>query len=225
MQLKTLVLLPAIVVAGTTLADTPDACHLFQTETEFVTQTLHMQMEDTRHVLKIPTIYFEDRIDRVEGGEHNAQLFRVMVEDFSPVTRRQSGELRKEGNRAYYNFVLHDPVDLDITLGIAAQSMATGDARVMDAYETQPSDFGLDILLPKSGAQTHRDVFIAVDRSNSLSAVINCSNGVGEINSRCNHDLRTDEIDVRINYPREYLPRWNDLQSSVRDFTSCALNH
>lgn len=83
--LTTLVSITLIITPAT--AEQRDACHLFDTENEFVTQTLYIQMEDKRHVLTIPEIYFEDASDRVDGVEHNAQLFRMMADDFTPVTR------------------------------------------------------------------------------------------------------------------------------------------
>lgn len=110
-------------------------------------------------------------------------------------------------------------------LGIAAAKMATGDGRDMNAYETQPSDFVLSELLPKSGAETHRNVFVAFDPAETLSAVISCRPLGSALSSSCNHYFRACKIDVRMNYPREYLPQWNDLQSSVSDFNSCALDH
>lgn len=81
----------AIVTAvsgSSTAAESVNACHLFTSEQRFVTQTLYMAMEDVRHVLTIPEIYFEDIWDRVNGTENRAQLFRMMMDDFTPVTRQ-----------------------------------------------------------------------------------------------------------------------------------------
>ena len=223
MHLKCFVILTTMMVGNVSVAQTPQACRLFETETEFVSQTLHMQMENTRHVLNIPKIYFEDLFDRVDGSEHNAQLFRVMVNDFAPVTRRQTTDLLQYGNRPYFDFLLHDPIDLDESLGIIATRMATGDGRDLNAYDIEPSTFGLSVLLPKSGSEVHRDVFVAYDQLGSLSAIVSCRPWGTTLHSSCTHDFRSGEIDVRMSYSREYLPQWNDLQASVSDFIACSL--
>ena len=204
-------------------AQAVDACHLFRSEQKFVTQTLYMAMEDVRHVLTIPEIYFEDIGDRVNGTEHRAQLFRMMMDDFTPVTRQDTADLLRIGRKDYFTFVLRDPIDLDGILPISASQMATGDGRDMSAYKEMEFDFGLRSVLPISGAEIYREVYVARNESGDLDAVFGCSNTPSFVNQGCNHDFRAHNIDVRMSYPREYLHDWQRLQSSVSDFISCAL--
>ena len=204
-------------------ADAVDACHLFTAEQRFVTQTLYMAMEDVRHTLTIPEIYFEDIGDRVNGAEHRAQLFRMMMDDFTPVTRQDTADLLRIGRKDYFTFVLRDPIDLDGILPISASQMATGDGRDMSAYKEMEFDFGLRSVLPISGAEIYREVYVARNESGDLDAVFGCSNTPSFVNQGCNHDFRAHNIDVRMSYPREYLHDWQRLQSSVSDFISCAL--
>lgn len=204
-------------------AERVNACHLFETETQFVTQILHMKMEDVRHTLTIPTIYFEDRFDRVDGAEHNAQLFRMMMDDFTPVTRRDTADLLRVGSKGYFSFVLSDPIDLAGILAIDASQMATGDGRDMTAYREVETDFGLQAVLPISGAEIYRETYIARGEYDSLTSVFSCSNNPTFLNHSCYHSFRAHEIDVRMSYRREYLHDWQRLQTSVSDFIACAL--
>jgi hypothetical protein len=205
-------------------ADTPsDSCHLFQTETAFVTQTLYMRLEDVRHQLTVPEVYFEDMFDRVDGSEHRAQLFRMMVSDFTPVTRQDTADLLREGRKEYFNFVLSDYVSMDEVLPIIASSMHSGDGRDMSAYYEVVADFNLTTLLPLSGAQVHSDVFVARDQSGPPTSIISCSNRATFVNHSCYQSFRASGIDVRMWYPREYLNEWQGLQTSVSEFISCAI--
>lgn len=216
----------AIVTAvsgSSTAAESVNACHLFTSEQRFVTQTLYMAMENVRHVLTIPEIYFEDIWDRVNGTENRAQLFRMMMDDFTPVTRQDTADLLRVGRKDYFTFVLRDPIDLNGILAIAASRMATGDGRDMSAYKEVEFDFGLQAVLPISGTEIYREVYVARSESGDLEAVFGCSNDPTNVNQICNHDFRAHNIDVRMSYPGEYLHDWQRLQTSVSDFIACAL--
>ena len=205
--------------------DGPDPCHLFQAETAFVTQILYMQMEDVRHTLTIPEVYFEDAFDRVDGVEHRAQLFRVLIEDFTPVTRRDTADLFRNGRKEYVDFVLQDPIDLDGILPISAERMTTGDGRDMSVYEEVDFDFGLLAVVPRSGAQKYSETYVARNEDGALQAVISCSNNPTFVHWSCNHDFRAHEIDVGMSYSRVDLRDWQQIQTSVSRFISCALTH
>ncbi|MCG3267729.1 hypothetical protein [Yoonia sp. I 8.24] len=212
-----------LIFAKSATADTPpDPCHLFQTETEFVTQTLYMRLEDVRHQLTVPEVYFEDVFDRVDGSEHRAQLFRMMVADFTPVSRQDTADLLREGRKEYFNFVLSDYVSMDEALPIIASLMRTGDGRDMSAYYEIEADFNLATLLPRSGAQVRNDVFVARDQNGQPASIISCSNNPAFLNHSCYQNFRASGIDVRMWYPREYLNEWQNLQTSVSDFIACA---
>ncbi|MDX8348968.1 hypothetical protein SLH49_13360 [Cognatiyoonia sp. IB215446] len=212
-----------IFVATSSDAERLHPCHLFKTGTEFVTQTLYMPLEDVRHTLTIPEVYFEDAFDRVDGSEHRAQLFRVMIDDFTPVTRRDTAKLIKSPQPNYFDFVLQDVIALPHSLRVAAESMATGDGRDMSAYKEERTDFGLLALLPRSGQERFREVFVAREESGELIAVFNCSNNPTFVNQGCNQSFRSNGVDVQMTYRRIHLDNWRELQDSVSDFLFCAL--
>lgn len=198
MRLNSLTFFIAIMVANPIAAEQHGACHLFATEDQFVTQTLYMQLEDARHTLTIPEIYFEDASDRVDGSEHRAQLFRVMMDDFAPVTRRETADLIASDRIDYFRFVLTDFVTLEDALPIVASSMRTGDGRDMSAYNEIEAEFGLSAILPLDGAQTGRDVFVARGNIDEITAVFSCANNSSFVNQSCRQLFRTQEIDVRM---------------------------
>ena len=129
-------------------AETPDTCWSFTPDAEMVSPTLYMPIEDVRHDLKVPVIYFEDQFDRVDGTEYEGQLFRVMNDSFAPVTRPQAAVLIKENNRAYMTFVIHDKVPLEQVLGIVAGELDRNVGRDLALFEETDAAFGLSKVSP-----------------------------------------------------------------------------
>ncbi len=201
-----------------------DVCHLFETETQFTTQTLYMKLEDVRHTITVPTIYFEDRFDRVNGSEHRTQLFRVMIDDFTPVSRPMTAELSMAGrSEDYFRFLLQDPIDLIDRLPIAAGELRTGDGRDMSQYHYVEADYGLEQLVPLSGSPTYGDLFVDRDEEGSVQGILTCINDPDAVNLRCRHEFRAFDIDLRLSYRKTHLPEWTELQSKVTRFLECAL--
>ncbi|MDG1863480.1 MAG: hypothetical protein P8J02_09800 [Yoonia sp.] len=137
---------------GAAKAQTPHACHAFTADAPMVTQTLYMPLEDVSHTLRMPLIYFEDRFDRVDGQVYEGQLLSVMNEAFTPVTRPQTAELNKAGNRAYMTFVMHDFVPLDLVLGISAGALDRKVGRDLALFEENDAPFDLAKVTPCAGA-------------------------------------------------------------------------
>ncbi len=202
----------------------PAACRLFSEETAFVNQTLYMKQEDVRHELRIPLAYFEDRWDRIDGAEHEAQLLRVMIDEFTPVTRPETAQLNKAGRRDYMNFVLHDLIPLDERLPIDLTYAYPGAPRDLNAFEEAPAEFGLVEVVPTVPMELSRQAFVARDSDNELTATLICSRPQDRPDGTpmCSHDLRAHGIDIRISYPREFLNRWTEIQDGVSDFIGCA---
>ena len=97
------------------LINTPrtQACSLFGEDQETVEFFVDMVLEETEIRLKVPKIYLEDRYDHVQGARHRSQLFRVMIENFLPVTRRQTTGLRQSGNFGYARILIGDRIDME----------------------------------------------------------------------------------------------------------------
>lgn len=209
---------------GSDEASAFDVCHLFETETQFTTQTLFMKMEDARHTITVPTVYFEDHFDRVNGIEHRAQLFRVMIDDFTPVSRPMTAELNMAGrSEDYFSFILEDPIDLVDRIPIKAGALATGDGRDMSRYEYMEADHNLEQLVPLSGKPTYGDLFINRDDDGAVIAIVKCMNDPTFVSQGCNHEFRAFGIDPGISYRRAHLSEWQELQTKVTRFLECAL--
>ena len=209
---------------GSDEASEIDVCHLFESETEFTTQTIYMEMEDVRHTITVPTVYFEDWFDRVDGSEHRAQLFSVMIDDFTPVPRPMTAELNMAGRSAdYFTFLLTDPIDLVDRIPIKAGALATGDGRDLTRYEYIEADHDLEQLVPISGDPTYGDLFVDRDDNGAILAILTCTNDPTFVSQGCTHEYRAFEIDLRLGYRRTQLPDWKELQAKVTRFVECAL--
>lgn len=212
-------------------AETPEVCRFFDANAEMVTQTLYMHQEDVSHDLKVPIIYFEDKFDRVNGSVHQGQLFSVMNEDFTPVTRPQTAALIAAGNWAYMTFVLHDKVPLEQVLGIIAGELDRKVGRDLANFEEIDAEFDLALVRPKrwrdnpSDIRDDKETFVGRDAAGDVSAVISCD--LTDDPSRrpgCNQDFRAHGIDVRTNYRSEFLKDWRRLQTDISEFIGCAVN-
>ena len=127
-------------------------------DAEQVAQTLYMQMEDASYNLKVPVIYFEDPLDRVDGAVYQGQLFSVMNESFEPVTRPQTAVLNRENNRAYMTFVIHDFVPLEQLLAISAGELDRKVGRDLGLFEENTAAFGLSRVSPKRWRDIQSDI-------------------------------------------------------------------
>ncbi len=129
MRLSALVLLLLFGLAGPShsqnlydLLNTPrtDPCALFGGNEDVVTFYIDMDLEGGEVEMRVPKIFLEDRFDHEDGVRHGSQLFRVMIDNFLPVTRRQTSEFNKagtweRGKPRYMWFLVGDYVDLEKT--------------------------------------------------------------------------------------------------------------
>ena len=211
------------------LGQSSASCSQYFAEDGLVDQYLVMTLEQIRHELRIPTAYLEDPWDRVQNSEHTAQLFRVTVADFAPVTRRQSSERMRTGSRDYFSFVLHDLVPLEKLLALQLRLSVPGLAQTDPEFRTSPRDYftarsaedGLTAFELVSESEIRKDVFAAFDNDGRSTAVLSCNPIGTAMNPGCNHDFRAHGIDIRAGYRREYLPRWAEIQTRVSDFVGC----
>lgn len=213
-------------VASLSSADSGDrdVCALFQGEEDMVTHILYMHQEDVRHKLRIPTVYFEDPWDHVDGAEHDSQLFRVMMDDFTPVYRPYSATLKKTGRHDYMSFVIHDLVEFNQLTENSLSSSTVGKAKSRSDFAEWPAEFSLTALKPKTEIEQGRDAFIDKDSSGSVRTVLSCSPEGDVKNPGCSHDFRVHGIDVRLTYRRGFLPQWKRFEDDVDTFLNCALN-
>jgi len=212
-------------------AETPDTCWSFTPDAEMVSQTLYMPIEDVRHDLKVPVIYFEDRFDRVDGTEYEGQLFRAMNDSFAPVTRPQAAALIKENNRAYMTFVIHDKVPLEQVLGIVAGELDRNVGRDLALFEETDAAFGLSKVSPirwreiPESIRIDREVFVGREIGGAVSAVIVCDRTDDpKRQPSCTHDFRAQGIDIRASYRSPYLKDWNEIQADISQFIGCAVS-
>ncbi|WP_299960879.1 hypothetical protein [uncultured Roseobacter sp.] len=221
-----LALLSALLLQHPAAAADEDVCALFHTEEDMVAQTLYMHQEDVSHELVFPRIYFEDAWDRRDGQIHEAQLFRVMLDDFSPVARSETAELLKSRPAGFITFVLQDLVGLQKVVETRLRYASPGTARALSDFERVPTAFDLNRLEPLGEQTMYRDTFAYFDAEGAVQTVISCSQPGDVLNPSCSHDFRTADIDVGVSYARAYLPEWSIIEGKINRFLSCATtNH
>lgn len=216
-----------------TLLTTPrqDACTLFDTEQEFVRFYVDMEMEGTEIAMRVPKVFLEDRSDHQNDAHHRAQLFRVMMDSFLPVTRAKTGAFNKalpwpRGHQRHMHFLVHDVIDLDgildVHLGLRLLD-PTVDYRVV--FATDSHVYGLKKLRsidPNYDVRYRQEAFIAHDNDGALQTVMTCNIDGSVPYPGCSHWFRSNGLDVKLTFRKPYLSQWKQLQDDTRRFLTCA---
>ena len=207
---------PARSISYDQLLSTPDRdpCHLFTDDADLVILYLDMGVEGEVQ-LSLPRPYLEDRADQQSGLRHGSLLLRTMLTNFLPVSHAQSLGLsvtRQNTSRqtAFVTILIGDFPDLGTRLTAVSQA----------ALDASPNDFGL-IPLPET-ASTPRKAFASVLADGTLRTIIECTSAETTPRSTCTHQFRTSGVDVVLDYNADQLARWEDTQTRVERFLSCA---
>ncbi|MFT4148552.1 MAG: hypothetical protein QM656_00010 [Paracoccaceae bacterium] len=207
-----------------------DPCIAFTADADYVTQSLIMQLEDREVPLRIPRSFFEDFWDQRRGFTDTAQLFRVEIGTFLPVSRAETGRRNKQNIWNWMTFVIGDRRPLEDLAVLSAESRSgviDGNRnRILESYEPLPGPFGLteirsDALQPTPAFRSN--TYIARLNDGTLSAVISCNTQGSVAYPICIHWFRAAGVDVELDYRRVELPNWQALQSDVTGFLTCAI--
>ncbi len=212
------------------LLNTPrmDPCALFTDDADYATLFfIDMDLEGGEVQMQVPKIFLDDRWDHQDGVRHGSQLFRMMIDNFLPITRRQTGEFNKArtwepGHQAYMHFLVGDYVDLNKQAEFSLERLvAPSHERPITDYQTEPFDNGLTRFIPFEG-ELQKDLFASDSEEGEINAVIQCS-AVGTVRyPACQQFFRSNGMDVRLTFPRPYLPKWEQMQSDVDRFLTSA---
>jgi hypothetical protein len=214
--------------AGAQTAADPGAvaCHAFTPDAEYVDTTVVRQLEGGEVTLRVPAQYFEDFWDRMGGYRDTAQLFRVEIGSFEPVSRRETGERNKQGIWNWMEFVASDVVSLELEGVIAADLSASADTP-LSTYPPRPGPHELTWLATPSASDTlqpYHDVFVSPAPPAALETVIGCSSSL-DPSIRfpvCTQHFRAAGLDTRVTYRRTELAHWREFQAQVTAFLTCA---
>lgn len=202
------------------------ACHAFTPDAEYVETTVVRQLEGGEVTLRVPEQYFEDFWDRAGGYRDTAQLFRVEIGSFEPVTRHETSERNKQGIWNWMHFVVGDVVSLELVGVIAADVSAPADTP-LSTYPPRPGPEGLTWLATPSASDTpqpYSDVFISPAPPAALATVIDCDSPLfpGNRSPNCTQHFRAAGLDARVSYDRTELPHWREFQAQITAFLTCA---
>ena len=201
------------------------ACHAFTPNADYVSTTVVRQLEGGSVTLRVPREYFEDRWDLVGNYTDTAQLFRVEIGSWEPVTRHETGERNKRGIWNWMTFVVSDLGSLEKIATIAADLSAR--STPLSAYPPRSGPHGLawlDTPYATDKPEPREDVYVAPPLPVALETVISCDSPLDPVSMSpvCTQHFRAAELDVRVSYDRERLAHWQDIQSQVTAFLTCA---
>jgi len=207
-----------------------EPCAAFTDDAVYVDFSLLMGLEQREVEMRIPKSFFEDRWKQQNGGQHTALLFRVMIDSFRPVARRETPSLNFE----YMGFLIHDLVELPKIAEVKYQGAHPGSGRqsvnsmpfaediTPFDYDLAPFNYGLDRIVPLAG-DVQDDVYLALSDGNLLAAVVSCDTPEWVQYPGCEqYFVSQSGVDVQISYRLKYLPLWAELQNNVEAFLQCA---
>lgn len=202
------------------------ACHAFTPEADHAETTVVRQLEGGEVTLRVPREYFEDAWDRRGGFRDTAQLFRVEIGSFDPVSREKTGARNAQGVWNWMTFLVGDQVALPEVALIVADLFAA-DGTQIEAYEMRPSQYGLTWLntpYASDKPEPRNDVFVEPADYRTMTTVIDCSSPLDPTrrNPMCSQRFRAAELDVQLSYDRTELARWREFQAQVTAFLACA---
>ena len=204
-----------------------DPCITFTDDADYISQSLIMQLEGREVPLRIPKQFFEDLWDRRDGFADTAQMFRVEIGTFLPVSRAQTGRRNEQDIWNWMTFVISDRLPLEELAEFHVEK-DVNTLRVPPTFSDMPRSagpFGLLSLLRGDDQQqrpNEREVFVSLDSVGSLSAVLTCDTPLSANYPICIHWFRAAGIDVELDYMRVELPNWQTLQDDVTAFLTCA---
>ncbi|WP_443214241.1 hypothetical protein [Rhodobacter sp. NSM] len=211
----------------TLLAESRTPCVAFTDEADYVSQSLIMDLENRQVQLRIPKPFFEDFWDRRDGFADTAELFRVEIGTFLPVSRAETGRRNKQDIWNWMTFVISDRIPLEELAEYHVEKDVTT-VRVPPTFSDLPrSDgpFGLLSLRRGDGQKqrpNEREVFVSLDSIGSLSSVLTCDTPLSANYPICIHWFRAAGVDVELDYRRVELPNWRALQEDVTAFLTCS---
>lgn len=188
-----------------------------------------MQLEHRRVDLQVPVEFFEDPWDRKNGFADTAQLFRVEIGSFLPVSRPETGRRNKQDIWNWMTFLIGDKLPLEKMAVLHAEvgsGVIGGNLnRDFASYAPVPGPFGLneirsDAKQPTSPFRTN--TYLSRTTDGALTAVVSCNVPGSVLSPGCQHWFRAAGMDIELDYRRTELPNWQALQEDVTKFLTCA---
>ncbi len=222
----------AACMATIVMAETPpteispdlDPCVHFSAREERVDFYIEMQLEQKVVPMTVPKIFLEDRWDHVNGAIHGAQLFRVTVDTFEPVSRRQASLQNREGIDNIMTFLIGDTIGPE---GLASTVFWLADPGVntqFENYTLETSDFGLLRAVPL-GNDPQSDVYFTLDQTGTPETIIACGIRGLSMNPQCSHQFRASGMDVKADYSIAELPNWPVIELKISQFLQCTTSY
>jgi len=212
----------------TPLPEIRDPCAGFTESTDYVSQTLIMDLEGREVDLRVPKQFMEDPWDRKDGFADTAQLFRVEIGTFLPVSRSETGKRNKKDIWNWMTFLIGDKLPLEDIAVLSAESFSSvqngNRARDLRGYVLLSGPFGLSEIRSDAKQPTpffRTNTYLAHDADGALIAVLSCSAEGSVLSPGCQHWFRSAGMDVELNYRRTELPNWQALQEDVAKFLTC----
>ncbi|MCV6824170.1 MULTISPECIES: hypothetical protein [Halocynthiibacter] len=202
-------------------------CAAFTNDATYIDFSIRMELEDKTVPLSIPIQFFEDFWDRRSGYETQAQLFRVEIGSFEPVSRKETSVRTRKGVRNWFRFLIKDHIPLE---DIAHMHMKLSGPfefgqQLTGEYKRLPAKYGLKELdFPDKQPEYRRpeNVFVDENSETGIAAVIKCFAPGSFKFPGCQLYFRAAALDVSVNFRRTELPNWQKFQADITQFLTCA---
>jgi hypothetical protein len=138
-----------------------------------------MQLEGREIGLRIPRVFLEDVWDLQPGFKDTAQLFRVEIGSFTPVSRAETGRRNKRGIWNWMTFTIGDKIPLEeiAEYSVEKDVNTLGLAPTFLDLPRLAAPFGLLALGRGDGLPLpphQREVFVSLLPNGEIASVLTC---------------------------------------------------
>ena len=182
-----------------------------------------MRLEQKKVAVSVPKIFLEDRWDHVNGASHNSQLFRVTLDTFEPIGRKQASLQNHNGIHNRMTFVVGDRVEQEALASIISRRADPGTGNVgFENYALERSDHHLSkaVLV---GADPQRNVYFTLGENGVPDTVVSCWIAGKVPFPGCDQYFRASGMDIKVNYRAYAFQNWQKIQEDITRFLSCAV--
>lgn len=202
-------------------------CAAFTNDATYIDFSIRMELEDKTVPLSVPIQFFEDFWDRRSGYETQAQLFRVEIGSFEPVSRKETSVRTRSRVRDWIQFLIADHIPLEDIAHVHMKLSGPFEfgQQLTGEYKRLSAKYGLKELdFPGEKPEYRRpeNVFIDENPETGITSVIKCRHQGTSLNPGCQLYFRASALDVKLSFGRTELPNWQKFQADITQFLTCA---
>lgn len=202
-----------------------DPCARFTEDVEYRNYRIHMHLRNSIISLRIPKYYVTDPLFDYKAEDRPALLLSISLDTFDPVTVLDTERRTIEGKKNYFTILLSDTISLsDNVMGRLRRTVNGSIVRFpLESIAQRAHEYDLKHL---DFVAQGKEIYLSgsIEGGEEPEAIFYCSrpnaNGLGS--PMCEHRFKFQGLTVKMAYRRVELPEWNEIQSQVTKFLTCA---